>query len=208
VGAAQADSISLNGSIWENNPTGAANAIPANVPGTTPDVTFTTIVTFTPPGIPVINFSAGTYTIGAFLSSNGMNTTVHTGASELGNTLNNTIFNFTGTVSLTQGQTYVWGADDGITLIINGVTVVSNPLSHGFSELQNTWLGGTGTFAFQMVYGECCNPPAQLFIEGLALTSPPVATPLPAALPLFAGGLGALGLLGWRRKRKAVANAI
>ncbi len=28
-------------------------------------------------------------------------------------------------------------------------------------------------------------------------------TPLPAALPLFATGLGALGLLGWRRKRKA-----
>jgi hypothetical protein len=33
------------------------------------------------------------------------------------------------------------------------------------------------------------------------------ATPLPAALPLFAGGLGALGLLGWRRKRKAPALA-
>jgi CHRD domain len=31
-----------------------------------------------------------------------------------------------------------------------------------------------------------------------------VPTPLPAALPLFATGLGALGLLGWRRKRKAV----
>jgi hypothetical protein len=30
--------------------------------------------------------------------------------------------------------------------------------------------------------------------------------PLPAALPLFATGLGALGLLGWRRKRKAQAN--
>ena len=28
-------------------------------------------------------------------------------------------------------------------------------------------------------------------------------TPLPAALPLFATGLGALGLLGWRRKKKA-----
>jgi hypothetical protein len=27
-------------------------------------------------------------------------------------------------------------------------------------------------------------------------------TPLPGALPLFAGGLSALGLLGWRRKRK------
>jgi hypothetical protein len=27
--------------------------------------------------------------------------------------------------------------------------------------------------------------------------------PLPATLPLFASGLGALGLLGWRRKKKA-----
>jgi hypothetical protein len=32
------------------------------------------------------------------------------------------------------------------------------------------------------------------------------ATPLPAALPLFASGLGALGFLGWRRKRRASAN--
>jgi hypothetical protein len=34
-------------------------------------------------------------------------------------------------------------------------------------------------------------------------TDPSSATPLPAALPLFATGLGTLGLLGWRRKRKA-----
>jgi hypothetical protein len=31
------------------------------------------------------------------------------------------------------------------------------------------------------------------------------ATPLPAALPLFASGLGAMGLFGWRRKRKNIA---
>ena len=36
-------------------------------------------------------------------------------------------------------------------------------------------------------------------------TSSVVTTPLPAALPLFATGLGSLGLLGWRRKRKAAA---
>ena len=31
------------------------------------------------------------------------------------------------------------------------------------------------------------------------------ATPAPAALPLFSTGLGALGLLGWLRRRKAAA---
>jgi hypothetical protein len=44
--------------------------------------------------------------------------------------------------------------------------------------------------------GDACNPIA-----------PPSNVPLPAALPLFATGLGALGLLGWRRKRKAALTA-
>ena len=38
-----------------------------------------------------------------------------------------------------------------------------------------------------------------------SFTTGAVVTPLPGALPLFATGLGALGLLGWRRKRKAQA---
>jgi hypothetical protein len=41
----------------------------------------------------------------------------------------------------------------------------------------------------------------------LEIVTDPVVTPLPAALPLFATGLGALGLIGWRRKRKAAALA-
>jgi hypothetical protein len=46
---------------------------------------------------------------------------------------------------------------------------------------------------------------------GSASERPPIATtPLPAALPLFATGLGALGLFGWSRKRTnnaAIAGA-
>ena len=45
----------------------------------------------------------------------------------------------------------------------------------------------------------------QVFVNpnctGAGCGNPP-AVPLPAALPLFAGGLGVLGLLGWRRKKK------
>jgi hypothetical protein len=39
----------------------------------------------------------------------------------------------------------------------------------------------------------------QVALDNLTIS----AVPLPAALPLFATGLGTLGLLGWRRKRKA-----
>jgi hypothetical protein len=33
-------------------------------------------------------------------------------------------------------------------------------------------------------------------------------TPLPAALPLFATGLGVMGLLSWRRKRKNASDTM
>jgi hypothetical protein len=46
---------------------------------------------------------------------------------------------------------------------------------------------------------EVTNDESGLALYGGAGASP---VPLPGALPLFATGLGALGLLGWRRKRK------
>lgn len=36
---------------------------------------------------------------------------------------------------------------------------------------------------------------------------PPGETPIPGALPLFASGMGVLGFLGWRRKRRLVRQA-
>ena len=59
---------------------------------------------------------------------------------------------------------------------------------------------------FNLPVGFTVNDP-DMFIVNNDFLAPTAATPLPAALPLFATGLGGLGLLGWRRKRKAQAAA-
>lgn len=41
-----------------------------------------------------------------------------------------------------------------------------------------------------------------LISDGIG-NAPLASTPIPTALPMFASGVGALGLLGWRRKKKA-----
>jgi hypothetical protein len=48
------------------------------------------------------------------------------------------------------------------------------------------------------------NVTSELSGPGTFTVTPITQTPLPAALPLFASGLSALGLLGWWRKRKNV----
>jgi hypothetical protein len=50
-----------------------------------------------------------------------------------------------------------------------------------------------------------CGMPGRDYNPGFENTAFAATTPLPAALPLFATGLGGLGLLGWRRKRRAQA---
>ena len=51
------------------------------------------------------------------------------------------------------------------------------------------------------------NDPDVVAMDDFIYGEPVGAVPLPSALPLFATGLGVLGLLGWRRKRKAQATA-
>ena len=73
------------------------------------------------------------------------------------------------------------------------------PLSNDGSASNINFLGGPGNTDGPC--GDCYGPD----IVALINVADATATPLPAALPLFASGLGALGLLGWRRKRKGQA---
>lgn len=76
-------------------------------------------------------------------------------------------------------------------------------------QYQYTDYFSCGTFGtdtcWRPVYGwtQYSTTPTNSFSGSADLT----VTPLPAGLPLFAAGLGALGLLGWHRKRKAAALA-
>jgi len=185
VSTARANTVT--GSIWENDSTGANDATPANVPGTTPDVTFTATT-------PLDFQSNSLYTIGQFLNSQA-GTTVLTGSGQLGNTLDNTLFDFTGTVSVTNGETFTAGHDDGLTLVIDGTTVINDPGATSFITTTETYTGPTGTESFQLVYGECCGAPADLEIS-LPLSSP---VPEPSSLLMLGTGLLALGG-GVRRK--------
>ena len=70
-----------------------------------------------------------------------------------------------------------------------------------FSILDNGLLGND----FMLYWTETCANDVLLGEVAILSTTPvdPMVMPLPGTLPLFATGLGALGLLGWRRKRKA-----
>ena len=78
-----------------------------------------------------------------------------------------------------------------IDYTVNGqlLTTVS---ANGTTQLGNVMLQGVNTTP---------GVNRTLYFDNLLVSQ----TPLPATLPLFASGLGALGLLGWRRKRKNTA---
>ena len=107
-----------------------------------------------------------------------------------------------------------WVVYDNSLIPTTGVTSSGGWMfqsSNGF--LYNLWLGnGSFNSIPGLVYLYSNDGPSAPFSDipngpgepgVLRLTSEAIATPLPAALPLFAGGMGLIGLLGARKRRKA-----
>ena len=184
--AAYASSLIINGSFEENIQTTGSWSTYANLTGWTGG----------PNQIELRNNVAGT----AF---DGVNFV------ELDTFANSSISQIVGT---TNGQTYylsfAYAPRINVPASSNGIEVLwdGNPLGTftGDGFVSSAWtlytfsvLGtGSDTVSF-MAVGTSDSFGGSL--DAVSLT----ATPLPAALPMFATGLGALGLLFWRKKQKA-----
>ncbi len=109
------------------------------------------------------------------------------------------VFRFTGWLSLAGQHKFTVGSDDGFQLKIGDQIVASQSEPRGFGYTSALFDAGTGVKPFELVYYENRYNTGVEFKIDDALAAPS-AVPLPAGLPLVLTGLAALGLAARRRK--------
>jgi hypothetical protein len=184
------------GTGYVTTTTNAQNATPTTVAGLPGSAPF---VTFSINSNPLSMNDGGGYTLGAFIASGGGTPITYANGATSGTSLGGTLWDFVGSVTVTTGEKFQAGHDDGVTLVIGGLTVINVPGPSGFALTTSTYTGPSGNQPFQLVYGECCSPPAVLQID-LPLTS---GVPEPSTWAMMVLGFAGLGFAGYRRATKA-----
>ena len=205
--AAQADTVTLNGSIWVMNlhisdPIGP---YPTRVeflplPQGPPEATFTVTTSTT------LNFF-GFYP-GSFIASEGggvLTADVSLTEPMSDSEIYGSYISLTGTVNLRHGETFTFGHHDGAIMVVNKGSFSDGWGSGGptnFDLGTYTYDGPTIDGAdLQITLGACCNTGGPWRIE----TNLPTGgnTPEPSTIFLMAGGLALLGVSRRHRLRRA-----
>lgn len=183
------------------NPQGAIPTVPNT---NTPTATFTvsnpnpTLFDFYLSGLTTDN-SLGTFLTNGYGGPNG--DVISALGANASQNINDGLFMFTGTTTLTAGQVLSITDDDGVLLYLNGTLVINegqaqadNPTSPSWTYVVSPALAGTDTFT--LYYAETNGAPAQLKADlGLA--------PEPNSLMLL--GTGLLGAAGMIFRKRATA---
>jgi hypothetical protein len=193
----------ITGSVWEGGTTSDVPVIGSSIYSTTPTATFSLT---NASATALINFrSDSDLTLTGFLTtgvgdvSNGDTLLYTSGASHGSDGINNDLFEFQGTTTLTDG-TYTFSHDDGLLLYLGSNLVINagGPTSAedtSFTVCASGCNAVAGTYNYTLLYAEVFGAPAQL------RANLPLVTSVPEPSTFVMLGTGLLGAAGALRRR-------